>query len=42
MAANPTEPVRLVEDAETGDRFLIYGTNKGLHVELRYDGDRYG
>jgi hypothetical protein len=35
----PTEPVHLFEDAETGDRFLIYGTEKGIRVELRYDGD---
>jgi hypothetical protein len=33
------EPVRLVEDADTGDRFLIYGTDRGLRVELRYVGD---
>jgi hypothetical protein len=39
MAVHPTEPVHLVEDVETGDRFLIYGTNKGVRVELRYDGD---
>jgi hypothetical protein len=39
MNALPTEPVHLIEDAETGDRFLIYGTNKGIRVELRYEGD---
>lgn len=39
MAGHPTEPVHLVEDAETGEQFLIYGTNKGVRVELRYDGD---
>lgn len=33
------EPVRLIEDADTGDRFLIYGTDRGLRVELRYEGD---
>jgi hypothetical protein len=33
------EPVRLVQDADTGDRFLIYGTDKGLRVELRYEGE---
>lgn len=37
--AATNEPVRLVEDAYTGDRFLIYGTDKGLRVELRYAGD---
>lgn len=35
----PIEPVHLIEDAETGDRFLIYGTDKGIRVELRYEGD---
>ena len=39
MAPLPTEPVHLIEDAATGDRFLIYGTEKGLRVELRYEGD---
>jgi hypothetical protein len=32
-------PVRLLEDADTGHRFLIYGTEQGLKVELRHDGD---
>ncbi|MDP6833495.1 MAG: RhuM family protein [Alphaproteobacteria bacterium] len=35
----PTEPVHLVEDAETGDKFLIYGTERGIQVELRYESD---
>ena len=34
-----TAPVRLVEDADTGARFLIYGTERGVRVELRYEGD---
>lgn len=34
-----SEPVHLFEDADTGDRFLIYGTEKGMRVELRYEGD---
>lgn len=34
------EPVRLIEDPSTGDRFLIYGTDKGIKVELRYDGEQ--
>ncbi len=33
------EPVHLVEDATDGARFLIYGDEKGVAVELRYDGD---
>ena len=39
MAPLPTEPVHLIEDAATGDRFLVYGTEKGLRVELRYEGE---
>lgn len=39
MAAVPTEPVHLIEDAATGDRILIYGTEKGVTLELRYEGD---
>jgi hypothetical protein len=39
MTPVPTEPVHLVEDSVTGDRLLIYGTDKGIKIELRYDGD---
>jgi hypothetical protein len=38
-AASPAEPVRLVEDEATGDRLLIYGSDRGIRVELRYEGD---
>lgn len=31
------EPVHLTEDATSGDRLLIYGTERGIRVELRYD-----
>jgi hypothetical protein len=41
MAAVPTEPVHLLEEAETGSLFLIYGTNKGVRVELRYEGETF-
>jgi hypothetical protein len=34
---NVSGPVHLFEDGATGDRFLIYGTDKGVRVELRYD-----
>ena len=34
-----SEPVHLVEDADTGDRFLIYATEKGMRVELQYEGE---
>lgn len=39
MAPVPTEPVHLIEDAATGDRLLIYGTERGIKVELRYEGE---
>lgn len=37
--ASADEPVRLTEDETTGGRFLIYGTDKGVRIELRYEGD---
>lgn len=36
---NDGEPVHLVEDAETGDRFLVYGTDKGMRLDIRYEGE---
>lgn len=33
------EPVRLIEDDKTGDRFLIYSGKDGVRVELRYEGE---
>src|SRR5690348_4385188 len=33
------EPVHLVEDGETGDRFLVYGTDRGLRLDIRYEGE---
>lgn len=43
MASDKTaenEPVHLVQDAGTGERFLIYGTERGIKVELRYEGEQ--
>lgn len=37
--ADDTGPVRLVEDEETGDRFLVYATEKGLRLDVRYEGE---
>lgn len=37
--AESEEPVHLVEREETGDRFLIYTDDRGLRVDLRYEGD---
>ncbi|WP_421739840.1 RhuM family protein [Caulobacter sp.] len=39
MQQDDAAPVRLLEDVDTGHRFLIYGTERGPRVELRYDGD---
>lgn len=39
MSDNEMEPVRLVEDEATGDRFLVYGTEKGLRLDIRYEGE---
>lgn len=32
-------PVHLVEDPDTGGRFLVYGTERGLKLDIRYEGD---
>ena len=39
MTGNENDPVRLVEDAVSGDRFLVYGTDKGLRLDIRYQGE---
>jgi hypothetical protein len=39
MTADKNEPIHLVEDVETGDRFLVYGTDKGLRLDIRYEGE---
>ncbi len=39
MNDDKNEPVHLVEDEETGDRFLVYGTDKGLRLDIRYEGE---
>ncbi|MEO3434460.1 RhuM family protein [Inquilinus sp. CAU 1745] len=39
MTADESEPVHLVEDVETGDRFLVYGADKGLQLDIRYEGE---
>jgi hypothetical protein len=39
MSPTPSEPVHLIQDATTGDRILIYGTAKGVQIELKYEGD---
>lgn len=39
MDKRENEPVQLVEDIATGDRFLVYGTDRGLRLDIRYAGD---
>lgn len=39
MGDDHSEPVRLVEDADTGDRFLVYQTEKGLRMDIRFEGE---
>ncbi|RJG43521.1 RhuM family protein [Mesorhizobium sp. DCY119] len=39
MNAAADEPVHLLEDTETGDRFLVYATPKGLRLDIRYEGE---
>lgn len=39
MSDGDNEPVHLGEDAETGDRFLVYGTDKGTRLDIRYEGE---
>ncbi len=39
MAQDQTEPVRLEEDTETGDLFLVYGTDSGVRIDIRYEGE---
>lgn len=39
MTENGNEPVHLVEDGETGARFLVYGTENGLRLDIRYEGE---
>lgn len=39
--SSQTEPVHLVEDPNTGARFLVYSTDRGLKVEIRYEGEAF-
>jgi hypothetical protein len=36
---NKDEPIRLIEDAATGDRFLVYGTRNGIELDIRFEGE---
>ena len=39
MTVKAQEPVVLHEDERTGDRFLVYGTEKGARLDIRYEGE---
>ncbi|WP_439552882.1 RhuM family protein [Falsiroseomonas sp.] len=39
MATDDSAPVRLTEDEDTGARFLVYASEKGLKLDIQYDGD---
>lgn len=41
MTANTEQRVPLVEDAVTGHRFLVYATERGVDLELLYEGDTF-
>ncbi|TBX28260.1 RhuM family protein [Nioella sediminis] len=36
---NEDQPVQLVEDETTGDRFLVYSTSAGYRIDIQFDGD---
>ena len=39
MTSEGEGPVRLVEERQTGDRFLVYGADAGLRIDIRYEGE---
>lgn len=39
MSEENEEPIHLFEDTQTGDRFLVYGTEKGLRLDIKYEGE---
>jgi hypothetical protein len=41
MAAEDVGKLRLVEAEDTGHRFLIYATERGIEARLRYDGGKF-
>ena len=38
-SSNDIQPLHLVEQAETGDRFVLFTTSKGVELQLRFDED---
>jgi hypothetical protein len=39
MTDEPDGPIHLELDAATGHRFLVYGTAKGMRLDVQFDGD---
>lgn len=39
MSDDQNEPIHLMEDESTGDRFLVYSTPKGLQLDVRFEGE---
>jgi hypothetical protein len=39
MTESADGPIRLEEDPATGDRFLVYGTDKGMRIDIRFEGE---
>lgn len=39
MSSSTNEPIHLVEDEDTGDRFLVYGSEKGMQLDIRFEGE---
>ncbi|UNZ50309.1 RhuM family protein [Agrobacterium tumefaciens] len=39
MSEENDGPIHLFEDAQTGDKFLVYGTEKGLRIDIKYEGE---
>jgi len=39
MPDSLNEPVNLIEDEATGDRFLVYGTEHGHRIDIQYRGE---
>ena len=37
--ATVVEPLEILEDAQTGNRFIVYTTKVGVHLELQFDGE---
>lgn len=39
MAEGKDDPIHLEQDEATGDRFLVYGTDKGMRIDIRFEGE---